>query len=340
LKAFQNILIWAVFFLPFWGFNQGDSTVLPYRSFREHVVGYVDEGFSTAPFSLHYPFTTDRNKINYKNNFRTTMGIGISYRWFSLRISFPLPGNMRDPSKYGETKAFTIGTDFTLGKMFWDIDLRNYTGYAVENAIEWDSHQTKEHPNALLPSLNVFNLAINSWYFHDKNFRMSALKGKTACYLKQVHTWYVKNSLNILSLNNGSYSIVPAALIDSSNTKTASSLISSIDLGFVPGYAYVNRIKNWQFSIVTGIGFAIQTKLYSQDNSSRSFIGLAPRYDIGFIFGYTVPNYFIFLVSEFDNKSIRFNDFIYRQQFYSIRLSTGFRFETKERNKRIFQLFP
>ena len=301
---------------------------------------YVDEGFSSAPFSLHYPYNDKTSVLKFKNNFRTTMGVGLSYRWISIRIGFPLPGNMRDTSKFGETTAFTFGTDFTLGKMFWDIDFRNYTGYAIQNAYKWDESLSANNPNSIKPVMNVVNLAVNSWYFHDKNFRMSALRGKTAHYLKPVRTWYIKNSLNILGLNNGSYSIVPEELVDLTNTKTSTNHLSSVDMSFIPGYAYVNRIKNWQFSIVSGLGFAIQTKVYNTGDANRSVVGLAPRYDIGVIFGYSVPRYFAFIVSEFDNKSIRFNDFIYRQQFYSLRISTGIRLVTKERQAKLFKRFP
>jgi hypothetical protein len=51
--------------------------------------------------------------------------------------------------------------------------------------------------------------------------------------------------------------------------------------------------------------------------------------------GYTVPNYFLFLITDFDNKSIRFTDFVYRQSFYSIRLVGGIRFNTKKQLDRM-----
>ena len=341
LKVLRNSAFYLVIlFLANNAWCQGDTTVLPYSTFREHAVIYVDEGFSSAPFSIHYPYTDQIDVLKYKNNFRITMGIGFSYRWISLRIGFPLPGNIRDTSQYGQTTAFTFGTDFTLGKMFWDIDLRNYTGYSIKDALLWDPTLSENNPNKIKPVINVFNLAINSWYFHDKNFRMSALRGKTAHYLKPVRTWYIKNSLNILGLNNGSYSIIPEELTDQTNSKTTTNQLSALDMSFIPGYAYVNRLKNWQFSVISGLGFAIQTKAYNTENVTRTVIGIAPRYDIGLIFGYSVPRYFAFISAEFDNKSIRFNELIYRQQFYSIRISTGIRLETKDRQNKLFKRFP
>jgi hypothetical protein len=67
------------------------------------------------------------------------------------------------------------------------------------------------------------------------------------------------------------------------------------------------------------------------DGESRSFTGLQPRYDIRFIGGYSVPKYFVFLVTDFDNKSIKFNTLTYNQTIYTLRLVGGIRLEPKEK---------
>jgi hypothetical protein len=162
---------------------------------------------------------------------------------------------------------------------------------------------------------------------------MSALRGKTAHYNSEVKTWYIKNSLNIFGVGNGNSSIVPTELIDTINSKTATNVISSFDIGIVPGYAYVNRVKNWQFSLISGLGVALQSKFYNVNGENRGFVGLAPRYDIRVLGGYSVPKFFVFLVTDFDNKSIKFNNFSYNQTFYTIKISGGMRFDVKN-NKR------
>jgi hypothetical protein len=63
-------------------------------------------------------------------------------------------------------------------------------------------------------------------------------------------------------------------------------------------------------------------------------LGLAPRYDVRLIFGHSKPTYFIFLVTDFDNKSIRFSDLIVRQYFYSVKLVGGYRFPTKAKGEK------
>lgn len=302
----------------------------PYTLFKDKIVLYSDLGYTTAPFSIHYDFPESINKLKYKNNFRTVLGFGGSYKWFSLRVGIPLPGNMRSVGRYGSTIHYDLGVDFTIKKTFCDIDLRNYVGYAIKNAKQWNDTLNDLKPNDIRKSTNAVSFSTNVWYFNDQNFKMTALRGKTGHYNKEVKTWYLKNSLNIFGIGNGNNSIIPTELIDSSQTKTEANIMASFDLGVIPGYAYVNKINNWQFSILGGIGGAVQFKNYSANGITRGFVGLAPRFDFKLIGGYTVPRYFVFLVTDFDNKSIRFTDLVYRQTFYSIKIVGGMRFDTKK----------
>lgn len=330
MKAFRNSFLVYLAFISTSLFGQSDT--LPYKLFKDKVVLYSDLGYASAPFSLKYDYNASVDKLKYKNNFRTLLGLGVSYKWFALRLGFPLPGNMKPVSRYGKTIPFNLGFDFTVKKTFCDIDFRSYQGYAIKNAKKWNDTLDDLHPNDIRKNTGTASFSINVWYFHDKYFKMKALLGKTGHYEKEVKTWYLKNSMNIFGVGNGNESIVPVELIDTLNTKTGANVISSFDIGVIPGYAYVNKIKNWQFSVMAGFGAAVQGKFYVADEVSRGFLGLAPRYDIKIIGGYTVPRYFIFLVTDFDNKSIRFSDFVYRQSFYSIKLVGGIRLDRKDKN--------
>ena len=331
-KTLKNRILYIFILSSTLIFGQSDTSA--YTSCKNKVVLYADLGYTTAPFSVHYKFSSEVDKLKYRNNFRTVLGIGISYKWFALRLGIPLPGNVRPISRFGSTVHYDLGVDFTVKKTFCDIDIRNYKGYAIKNATSWNDTLNDLHPNDIRPATNAVSFSANVWYFHDHNFKMTALKGKTAHYNREVKTWYIKSSLNIFGVGNGNNSLVPVELIDTLNTKTGTNVISSIDLGFIPGYAYVNKINNWQFSAIAGLGAAIQGKFYNVDNVTRGFLGLAPRYDIKLIGGYSKPNYFLFIVTDFDNKSIRFSDFVYRQSFYSVKLVGGWRLDVKEKEKK------
>ena len=149
--------------------------------------------------------------------------------------------------------------------------------------------------------------------------------GKTGHFINEVKTWYVKNTFNIYGVSNGYESVIPSQMINLNSSKTASNVFSAFDFGLVPGYAYANRKNNWQVSGLLGLGAVIQNKYYNVNGMPRGYLGLAPRYDIKLVAGYSAPKYFVFLVTDFDNKSIRFNDLVFKQNFYSIKLVAGIR---------------
>jgi len=303
------------------------------ENFKDKKVFYTDLGYNTSPFRIKYPFNEDTDILKYKNNFKTFMGIGFAYKWFHLRIGFPVFGFVKPVDRWGESQQFQVGFNFSLKKLFFDVDFKTVQGYAIQDYMAIDSNFISiGFPQLRMPSVRTTNFSLNSWYFHDRDFKMAALRGKQAHYNQAVQTWYLKGTLNGFGVDNNGKGIIPPFLVDNSNTKTEASIYSAIDFGVIPGYAYVTRFKNWQISGWLGFGGVIQWKFYTLNNSPRGFIGLAPRYDIRFIGGYSDDSYFVFLETEFDNKSISFNELKYRQYFYSIRLTAGIRFGKEKIN--------
>jgi len=313
---------------------KSQSDTLPYEFYDEKIVLYTDFGFSTAPFSIHYKFKEHIDQIKYRNNYKNQVGFGVSYKWASLRLSFAVGNNARPINRYGRTNYGSLGFNFTFKKFYFDIEAITVKGYAVKNAYKWDQNLTIQNPNEIKPSTISYSTGINTWYFHNKLFKMQALMGKTGHFIKEVRTWYIKSTFNIYGLKNDENSLIPSPLIETNNSKTASNSYSAIDFGFVPGYAYANRIKNWQISALFGLGGVIQAKSYNVKDNSRSFLGLAPRYDIKIVGGYSSPSFFLFLVSDFNNKTIRFNDLVIKQSFYTLKLVGGIRLNALIKKKK------
>jgi hypothetical protein len=297
-----------------------------FKSFSDKKVVFTDLGFSAAPFSIQFDDTLSQKEVlKYRNNSRSVVGFGISYKWFSLRVSLNLPGYTRPVSKFGESQYLDFGVDFNTKKHYYDIDLHNYKGYAIKNAFQWNDSLSSSQPHAIYQNLSASSLSVNTWRFLNKNIKMSLLRGKTGLYLKEQKSIYIKTTFNYHQVHNSS-GIIPEELRYITNSKLESTLIRSYDIGLLPGYVYVNRIKNIQFSGMFGFGPVLQVKGYTYNNQEKAIIGIAPRYDFRFLLGYNVPKYFVNIVSEFDNKSIRFNDLKYRQTYYTLKLIAGIRF--------------
>ena len=332
MVSIKSFLISFFILLNFSVFSQND-TIIPYEFYKKKIVLYSDFGFNSAPFSMNYHFQNGIDKIKYRNNYKNLFGIGCSYKWFSLRLSFAVGENARPTDKFGKTNYGTLGFNFTLKNTYWDIELRNVSGYAIKNAYKWNDSLSVNHPNDIRSSTNSFGFSVNAWYFKNPYFKMQAVLGKTGHFLGEVKTWYLKNTFNIYGVGNGNNSLIPSEIIDPSNSKTSSTSYGAFDFGIIPGYAYANRKNNWQVSGLFGLGPVIQAKSYNTNGTTRTFLGLAPRYDVRFVAGYSKPSYFIFFVTDIDNKSIRFNNLVFRQSFYSLKLVGGIRLDSKKERK-------
>lgn len=308
------------------GFSQEE---LPYTSYKFHPIIFTDIGFSSAPANIKYPFNDQISKIQYRHNNKLILGLGFSYRWFSLRIGAALIGNFRPVSKFGKTNYFDIGTQFSFRKLYTELDLRSYSGYVLKNAFLWDSTYNFARPNDLDQGIRVYDFNVKMWYLHNPNFRMDPFTGNRGVYNKQVMTWYLAGRMDFYGINNHDNPLIPLSLHDSTNTKVSASSLSAFEIGVIPGFAYVNKIKNFQFGVMGAVGPRLQIKSYKVAGEDTGKAAIVARYDFKVIFGYNVPRFFVMAHIEVDNKSIHFDNFKYNQTFFYFKVQTGYRFKEK-----------
>lgn len=310
-----------------------DST--SYTLYKDHPTVFGDVGYNSAPFSMKYDFGNGIDKVKYRHNFKTMLGFGFAYKWFSLRLSGAVIGNSRPVSRFGEANYIDLGLNFSFKKTHYEVNLRTYSGYVVVNAKDWDTTLNDLKPNDITQTIGSYNLSLAMWYFHNKNFKISPFNGVRGKYNKPVTTWYLAGKFDIYGLQNEKGSIIPKLLIDTTNSKTASSSLAAVDLGVIPGVGHVGTIKkNWQYGAMFAFGPRLQLKSYTLNGTPTSLLGIVARYDIQMMFGYNVPKFFAIFSLEFDNKSIGFLQMKYHQSFYSMRLSLGYRFKERKKVKK------
>lgn len=309
----------------------GDS--LAYRLYRDKVILYSDLGFSSSPFSIKDNFLGGFDKVKYKHNQKVVLGIGVAYKWFALRLGLGLPGTLRPGGKFGNANYQDLGIAFTIKKTYWDVNFRNYLGYAVQDAYKWDDSLTVLKPNTIEPQIRNASFSINSWYFKSDQFRMQSVFGKVGEFKRSIGTWYLKSTLNFFGISNNLNPLVPVELIDTSETKSFANTITALDIGVVPGYAYVYRKGFWQASVFAGLGGVIQSKFYNANGITRGLLGLAPRIDFRFVAGFSKPKYFFWLNTEFDVKSISHREMKFNEIYHVIRVVGGVRLEKKKKSK-------
>ncbi len=302
---------------------------LPYTLFSNNIVLYTDLGFNSSPFSIKDDFIGGLDKLQFKHNLKATQGLGVMYQWFSLRLGFTLPGTLRNSDRWGKTRYSDLRLSFSVKRMYCDVGIRHYRGYVVKNAYPWNDTLSADQPHEFRPNTRSNSVSVNTWYFFNKNFRMPVVIGKVGHYKKAQYSGYLRGTINIFGVGNDTIPLVPELLIDTTQNKSSVHTITAVDIGLIPGFAYVNRIDNWQFSVLGGFGGVIQARFLESKKGTRGFLGLAPRFDVRFNAGYSQPKYFVMLITDFDFKSIRQNELVYFQSYYSLRIAAGIRCNRK-----------
>lgn len=327
---------WAFFVFSFifqttWA-NSTPSDSLPYTSYKNHFIYFNDIGFSAAPFTLKNQFHGVKRKLKFEHNLRPVLGVGMAWRWLSFRLGIGLPYTLRSKKKYGDANYFHLGLKFNFKRFHINVAVDNYHGYILTNRHNWDSNfSSKEFDKNF--NINCVNLSISGWYFFDKRFNMNAFLGRRAFYHSEAKSWYVRPLLNIFGMDNKGKIIAPSILTDTSTERTLIHSLGVFELGIVPGYGYVNNFNNWQVGVFGGLGLVLQAKNYSTPNTGRTFVGFEPRADLRFNAGYVKEKFFILLDLKFDFKTTRFQELVFEQTYYNLKLVGGIRIKTKPKRK-------
>ena len=250
-KLYNYLILSVLFsFVSLFIFSQKDTVSI--TSYRNNFIIYNDLGFNTAPFDLEIEHNNILKNPKFRNNIHDFYGVGCNYKIFSVRFGVQIPGSIKPTKSFGYSKYFHLGFDFTYKKLFFDFDFYQYKGFALIDSKQFNYiNYNNEYPNDINNELMSNSFSANMWYFHKKNFTMSALRGKTAVFNKFAITWYLKSSLNSFGLSNDNSPILPDYLIDTINTKSSATRIRAFDVGFIPGIALVLVKKHWNFNRIS-----------------------------------------------------------------------------------------
>jgi len=295
----------------FTGLSQKEHESLSYQLYDDQLVIYSNIGYNSAPFRIE----DDLGTVRYRNNLDLVLGFGGAYKWLDLSLNFKLPGNFRNPDEFGTTTYFDFDIGFKFNRFYFNYDLHLYKGFRAENAGKF----------ILQNDLSTFSTSIGGYYFRNDAFQFQPFQGITGRYKALTRSFYVKGTTNLHGVQHLP-SILPAEFITDEKSIWEAHRNTSFDLGVVPGFAFVGNWKGWQAGALIGLGGVFQSKFYRFDSTTRGFFGLAPRIDFQAHVGYNKKKWFVMLHTDLDNKQIQFNSYHYRQIYYFIRITGGFRF--------------
>lgn len=313
-------------------YSQSEDT--PYDSFRDNIVVHTSLSFRDAPFTLKGDFG-EVDKLKYKANLNLLHGVGFAYKWFAINVNYKIPSYLKNREKYGETKYFDVGFQFTLKrKLFFRVDFHDYNGYGIKKADELSDQLTLSPANYLLNNeMKSWALGINTYWLIGSDLNMKAAIGIASRYNSSSHGFYIRFTTNLHGISSPD-GLMPFEQIDSEKSIMRAKSITAFDFGAIPGYAYINNINGWQFGIFAGFGGVIQAKNFTYEDKTRGFLGLSPRIDTRIQGGYNIDKWFLMLNGSIDTKAIHFTDLKYNQFYYSLQLTYGYRFEAKNKDKK------
>ncbi|RFC54932.1 DUF4421 family protein [Brumimicrobium aurantiacum] len=314
------------------GTLKAQDKALPYVMYPNNLVGYTSLTINGAPIKLSDDFG-GFNQLKLKPNLNLIQGIGIAYKWLTLNISYKLPGHIKDVEDYGKTSYFNLGAQFSYKRWDFGVSFQEFKGFGIKDALMISNQlPVTEEGYYLNSSLRSRAFGVNAYYFNNPDMRMKPAVGIIGRYTDLVHGAYLRLTTNIHSLSS-SNGIIPHQYLNTAASIHRANTISAFDFGAVPGYGFVNNIDGWQFGAFAGVGAVIQAKRYKFDNTSRGFLGLAPRVDLKLQFGYNVDQWFMMLTSTFDQKNIKYSSYKYNQTYYNFSVTYGYRFSGNKMKK-------
>jgi hypothetical protein len=214
---------------------------------------------------------------------------------------------------------------FTYKKVNFRIELQSYTGFVFLNQRDKDTAfiATK---HGYHPDFRTTSLSLNSRYFFKEDFHYKSALGLFGEYKENAWSPYVYGYLGGISVfNDGDYLLPDFARTESVGNSN-SIRMNAIDVGLIPGMAFVYR-KNWfQATALVGFGPLIQVKNFRTPNNNRGYLGLSNRTDLQLIFGIQKDIWFLQFMTEFKFRRINIRAINFQEYFYDVRLVGGYRF--------------
>ena len=283
------------------------------------IIVYSDFGYYSCPFDIKVDKV---GTLQYRNNIKPFVGVGVNYKWGSLRVGSLINYHLKGLDNYGVTKIFKIGTELFYKQFLVDLSYYKLNGYTLLEQPLVDIQN-----NNIYSDLNFTSFSLNTWYYVDKYFSHYALKGIKQSVKKNNWSLYFKNTNAITTVVNKE-SIIPNVVLEKYPMSSLSfNNISAFEIGLLTGVAFALKIKkNYQIGGMIGYGGVLIDRSINGINLSKNLLGLSSRYDFHLFAGYNVKKYFFMNYLDLDFRKIEFTYHEINSKLISFRFVAGYRF--------------
>lgn len=232
--------------------NEGyDSTyVLDYT----HIVtGRVYLSTKTNAFQLIDRDT--RQQLLYRPNNRLNLGIGASYRAFTLNVGFGFGFLNRDRPVKGETDYIDAQLNYFARRFATNVFFQAYQGYYVDGRSPAELNWASDYTTAFRADVFQANAGFSSLYiFNNERFSYRAAYNQDAWQRRSAGSFLAGAYLTYYTAQ-GDSSLMPAVLAPSFNAALDFSDANFVDMGLMGGYAHTFVVRrHWFLNLSTAVG--------------------------------------------------------------------------------------
>ena len=243
------------------------------------------------------------SSVRFRPDRRINLGLGVSYKWFSLGLSFNV--GVLGPKQFENSKFFDFNATVFSSKHFLGVTYQYYLGYQLTGGLI----NNTEILEASKFREDIRTIHFGLEYFYAFNYGKFSLKAPFA--LNQVQQ---KNAGSVVSgasfginILDGDSILVPKDFHDNFDDKLLFSDLNTTTLGVDVGYMYTFV---WKEQLFLTLGFIPGINFVAGDyqTGARQSLGLSivPKYQIMSALGYNHKRYFVALQFFSSSDYVRF----------------------------------
>lgn len=185
------------------------------------------------------------DKYTYRPNLRFGFGVGFSYRWLAMDVTFSPKGTGRDNDKFGETSQFNLNASAYLARNAIAMKIRHYEGAYITNPQDYLPNWENSQPRPQRPDFKTTTLSFK--YVIPFNWKKYSLR--TTMLLDGS---LKKSSGSVMTFSNFYYL----------NVKADSTLLPSEYAGSFPDEASIRKMNIFMLSQSIGYSYTFVVKRF------------------------------------------------------------------------------
>lgn len=197
------------------------------------------------------------SELTFRPNDPVNIGLGFSYKWLGINLSFPLAS--KDVDNYGKTRRFDFGTHFYGRKIIVDLDFSWYKGYYLSNPQGVVPGWSTGDPYPSRGDIAVTSLGVGGFYvFKHEKFSYRSAFSFNERQKKSAGSWVAGGGLSFNFIRADSTLVQGDYIVELDSLKVKKANFGN--LYTVGGYAHNFVLKHFFLSLTAGLGLG-----YSQD---------------------------------------------------------------------------